>query len=806
MAFLENSAVLDRVEPLVDYDFEPVFYGDNLSAYNMLESGEVDAVLVMGISEALFDVYGEVKSEPFFPLVYNSASLSTHKPNLAPVITVVQKALQHESARGYLIELYKAGHNEYRRQKLFMKLTEDEIAYIENNPVIKIAAEYDNYPVSFYNSNEKKWQGAVFDVLREIEGFTGLSFEVANSPDKSFSELLGMLENGEVALISELLRTQEREGRFLWPNTPVMVDHSALISRSDHPNITLSEILNVKVGVTKGTAHVQLFRRWFPDHTKFFEYDSATEVWDALESGEIDMVMSKQNLFLSLSNYRERAGFKINVSFENYFPATFGLNQKEADLCAILDKTLVLFDTKRIAEDWTKRFLDYRYKMMEARLPWLVGATVLSLVTLALILTLFYRSRVEGKRLVKQQAAVEAANRAKSSFLANMNHEMRTPMNVIVGLTDLMLEEDDVPGKVKETLKKINIAANTLMGLVNDVLDISKAEAGKFDLTYVQYDMPNLLNDIITFNMIRIENKPVTFNFDINENVPCVILGDDLRIKQILNNLLSNAFKYTEKGSVTLGVDCRLDGNNVWLSFYVSDTGIGMRPEDTKKLFTDYNQIDTHANRKIKGTGLGLSITKRFVELMDGEISVESEYGKGTTFRVRIRQGFVTVKPIGKETVESLCSSLYSDKKKKVQEKPKRPDLSYARVLVVDDFPTNLDVAAGMLRKYKMQVDCVTGGQEAIDLIAAGKPVYDAIFMDHMMPGIDGVEATVRIRALGTGYAKKIPVIALTANAVAGTDQMFLDNGFNAFLPKPFNAATLDPVIQKWVRNRSREQ
>jgi signal transduction histidine kinase/CheY-like chemotaxis protein len=416
----------------------------------------------------------------------------------------------------------------------------------------------------------------------------------------------------------------------------------------------------------------------------------------------------------------------------------------------------------------------------------------------------FIRKSFREAALLKEIA--ESNSRAKSDFLANMSHEMRTPMNVIVGLTGLLLEEEE-PVNIKETLKKINTAGNTLMGLINDVLDISKVEAGKMELMPVKYDMSSVLNDIITLNTIRIADKPITFKLDIDENLSCSLIGDDLRIKQILNNLLSNAFKYTEKGTVILGASCRQeaaqDGSScesVWVTFYVSDSGIGIRKEDMAKLFTDYNQVDTKANRKIEGTGLGLSITKKIAELMDGEISVESEFGKGSTFRVRIRQGFVTNRTIGKETVENLSAFRYSNRKNLAQEKLVRSDLSHARVLVVDDFPTNLDVAAGMLRKYKMKVDCVLSGQKAIDLIAAGEPVYDAVFMDHMMPGMDGIEATVKIRALDTEYAKKIPIIALTANVVAGSEQMFLENGFNAFLPKPFNVISLDSVIQRWVK------
>jgi PAS domain S-box-containing protein len=403
-------------------------------------------------------------------------------------------------------------------------------------------------------------------------------------------------------------------------------------------------------------------------------------------------------------------------------------------------------------------------------------------------------------------ATAESALEAKNLFVANMNHEMRTPMNVIVGLTDLLLEEEDVSGSVKETLHKINTAGTTLMGLISDVLDISKIDAGKMELTPVQYDVSSFLNDIITLNVIRIEEKPIAFNLEISENLPRTLHGDDLRVKQILNNFLSNAFKYTKAGTITLSVDCQRDGDTVWTNFCVTDTGIGIRKEDIGKLFDDYHQVDAKANRRIDGTGLGLSIAKRFVEMMDGEITMESEYGKGTTFNVRIKQDFVTEEPIDKKTIESLRSFNYSDDKKKAQKRFERSDLSYARVLVVDDFPTNLDVAAGMLRKYKMKVDCVLSGQESIDLIAAGEPVYDAIFMDHMMPEMDGVEATKTIRALNTEYAKNITIIALTANAVTESEKMFLENGFNAFLPKPFNPMSLDPVVQRWIKDKGKEQ
>ena len=401
--------------------------------------------------------------------------------------------------------------------------------------------------------------------------------------------------------------------------------------------------------------------------------------------------------------------------------------------------------------------------------------------------------------------AMKSANQAKTNFLANMSHEMRTPLNVVVGLTDLRME-DELQEDIREDLKKINSAGAILLGLVNDVLDISKIEAGKLELIPEIYHSASLLNDIITLNMIRIESKPIDFVVNINENLPAQIYGDELRVKQIFNNLLSNAFKYTKEGTVTLTVNSiSITETDLYLSITVSDTGIGIRQEDLSKLFSEYNQVDTKANRKIEGTGLGLSITKNLVDLMDGKIKVESEYGKGTKFYVELKQYYVNEDILGKEISEKLGNRSFFEEKQLAANSILRPDLSYAKVLVVDDYPTNLDVASGMLKKYRMHVDCVQNGQAAIDLVKSGEPLYDAIFMDHMMPEMDGIEATRLIRLLDTEYSKNVPIISLTANALVGNEQMFLNEGFSAFLSKPINMLELDLIVKKWIRRNNQE-
>jgi signal transduction histidine kinase/CheY-like chemotaxis protein len=410
-------------------------------------------------------------------------------------------------------------------------------------------------------------------------------------------------------------------------------------------------------------------------------------------------------------------------------------------------------------------------------------------------------------------ALIEAqdANRAKTSFLAKMSHEMRTPLNAVIGLSELTLEDSILGDEVRGNLIKISNAGATLLSTVNDILDISKIEAGKFELVMEDYDIPSLINDAIAQSVMRIGGKPIKFILNICENLPTCLHGDEHRVKQIVNNLLSNAFKYTRQGTVELTVSCERERERekeiAWMTIRVSDTGIGIRKEDMERLFTDYAMMDVESNRKIEGTGLGLPITKNIAEMMGGAITVESEYRKGSVFTARFRQEFVNDAVIGAELAETLKSFRYSDEKRRQNSQIMRIDLSYARVLVVDDVPTNLDVAKGMLKPYGMQIDCVSRGQDAIDAVRAEKVRYNAIFMDHMMPEMSGIEAARIIREkVGTEYAKTVPIIALTANAIVGNDEMFLKNGFQAFISKPIEMPRLDTVLRQWVKDKDREE
>ncbi|MDR1745457.1 MAG: response regulator, partial [Planctomycetota bacterium] len=425
-------------------------------------------------------------------------------------------------------------------------------------------------------------------------------------------------------------------------------------------------------------------------------------------------------------------------------------------------------------------------------------------VVMAVIASGFIRKPFAEIAALKE--AAEANSRAKSGFLANMSHEIRTPLNAVVGLSELAMAEEKPGSERADKLEKIHSSGMTILNIINDILDISKVEAGKFEIIPAEYEVASMINDVVSQNAVRIGSKPIRFILDIDRNLPARLVGDELRVKQIINNLLSNAFKYTEEGMVTLGLLCEREGDGVVMTLRVADTGCGIREKDIDALFIDYARMDIETNRKIGGTGLGLPITKMLAEMMGGRVSVESDYGKGSVFTAVIRQRPAGDATIGAETAENLKRFRYAYDAQRAAGRLNRIQLPLARVLVVDDNITNLDIAKGIMKPYGMRVDCVTGGQQAVDAIRAGTPEYDAIFMDHMMPEMDGVEATRRIRALGTAYAENIPVIALTANALTGNEAMFLRNGFQAFISKPIDLARLDEVIRSFVRDRKGEE
>ncbi|MCL2210084.1 MAG: ATP-binding protein [Treponema sp.] len=392
------------------------------------------------------------------------------------------------------------------------------------------------------------------------------------------------------------------------------------------------------------------------------------------------------------------------------------------------------------------------------------------------------------------------ANEAKSNFLAKMSHEIRTPMNAILGIAEIQLRDGTLTSESEEAIRKIYESGDVLLNIINDILDLSKIEAGKMELIPVKYDIPSLINDTMQLNRLRYESKPIELFINVDENTPHYLLGDELRIKQVLNNIISNAFKYTDKGSVSLFVHSEtIDNNNenVTVVFRVCDTGQGMTKEQLEKLFDEYTRFNAKANRETVGTGLGMSITKHLLNLMNGEISVKSEKEKGSEFIVRIPQQRAGSEVCGKEITEKL--RVFNFRSATLTNKTQflREYMPYGSILVVDDVESNIYVTKGMLLPYGIKVDTASSGFEAIKKVEEGN-VYDIVFMDHMMPKMDGIETTKRIRDMGYNHT----IVALTANALIGRAEMFMKNGFDGFISKPIDSRELNLMLNELIRNK----
>jgi diguanylate cyclase (GGDEF)-like protein len=398
-AFMEGYTGADIAALIMESgSYEAIWVKDFEDAYNALENGDADAFIGASAFEAGLAAFGNVYSEDFFPLIFSAVSVATAKAGLEPVISLITRA-QRGGATPYLNHLYNQGYEAYKRNKLFMNLDKAERAYLQNAAPVPLAARYFNYPVDFYNPYKNKWEGLAFDILHEVEELTGLTFTVVNDKNTNLSELYEMVRIGKAYIVPELLISNERREHYIWAEHKFITDQYALVSKSQLPNVNANEIFNMRVGLIRNTVRAEVFRTWFSNAGNITEYDTDEEAMFAVERGEVDMVMSSKNRMISYLNYYGLSDYKANYLFNYPYEATFGFNKNQAILCSIVDKAIALIDTDVITEQWMTKTYDYKTKLMEARLPWLIGATALSLVVLILVLVLFFRNRSEGKRL-----------------------------------------------------------------------------------------------------------------------------------------------------------------------------------------------------------------------------------------------------------------------------------------------------------------------------------------------------------------------------------------------------------------------
>lgn len=390
-----------------------------------------------------------------------------------------------------------------------------------------------------------------------------------------------------------------------------------------------------------------------------------------------------------------------------------------------------------------------------------------------------------ASELEKAKIEAENANRAKSQFLARISHEIRTPINSVLGMNEMIIRESN-EGNIRQYAADVKDSSVLLLSLINEILDSSKIESGKMEIVPVNYELSSLLNDV--YNMINIKSreKGLELLFDVDPEMPNGCFGDDKRIRQILINLLTNGVKYTEKGSVTLSVKCRKDGENAVFCYSVKDTGIGIKNEDIGKIYDEFKRIDMERNKNIEGTGLGMPIVQRLLRLMDSEIVIKSEYEKGSEFSFELVQKIVNDEPIGNFREKSAAAS----EGKSTAASFTAPD---ARILVVDDYRMNLKVFRALMKQTEAQILEADSGQACIEILKNRR--VDLVFLDHMMPGMDGIETLHKIRE--NKLCEGVPIIMLTANAIAGDREKYIAEGFNDFLSKPIIVEKLNAMVVK---------
>ena len=914
--FMEGSTLMDSVTAvLAPGSYEAIVARDHETVYEMLESEEADAYIGNNIVESAFDPYGGIVTEDFLPLTITPVSLAAEYPALAPVISVVTKALA-SGAYKHLTGLYIQGYEDYRKNKFLTQLSHKERVYVRNTPEIPFAAQSMFYPVSFYNTNDRKWEGIIFDVLDEMEKLTGFKFRLINNEKANMPELLKLLEDGTAYCMPNLIKSDDRAESFIWPNTMYLSDRFALLSKRSYPNIELNEIPFARVGYDRASVFGDLFRTWFPNAVNAAEYPSTDDAFMALERGEIDLVMSSQSRLTALTNYYELSDYKANYLFSANIDSSFGFNQNQAVLCSIIDKALPLIGTDRIVEQWMSRTYNIETMRLREQRPWLIGLLVLILCVLILLIVLFERSRLAGKRLenlvqertyafelqtavlttlfnsipdliftldtslrftqcnksflehfgltreyiinkgedglgisaeltaehnlwnrrvidecrkftfeeripavngaipvyetvkaplvldgdiigvlgiahdITQRKEMEeaalAASRSKSAFLANMSHEIRTPMNSIIGFSELAMD-GEASEKTREYLTKIQTNAEWLLQIINDILDISKIESGKMELENIPFDIHELFESCRTLIMPKAVEKGISLQFYAEPSVGKRPLGDPTRLRQILVNLLSNAVKFTNSGTVKVLTEIKeKDEKTVTFHFEIKDSGIGMNGEQIKKIFEPFIQAEIGTTRKYGGTGLGLAISKNFIELMGGNLVVESALGIGSKFSFDL-----TFDTIDIDDYEAL-------EQKTVLNEIEKPVFD-GEVLLCEDNVMNQQVICEHLARVGLKATVAENGKIGVEMVQRrkekGEKQFDLIFMDIHMPVMDGVEAAVKIIELGT----QTPVIAMTANIMSNDREIYKTSGMHDCIGKPFTSQELWRCLVKYL-------
>jgi signal transduction histidine kinase/CheY-like chemotaxis protein len=799
--FMKGTTTEALVSPYIRQKYDSVVIANYTETYQKLILKEIDALFMDETVEGIFQSYGNLIIEDFLPLTYNTVSMATRDPKLAPIISVVEKYLHYAGSYRFA-QMYEAGNKEYLRHYLTSRLTEEEADYVlahqsEENAV-PVSIESDNYPISFYNETEGEWQGIAVDMIDELEQLTGLDFVYANTPRDEWGTVINMLQEHTASMTTKLIRSAARERDYLLANTPYLIDYYAFISNSSYQDVTLSDIPYKRVGLVQGTAYADIFRELFPGHQGTVEYKNRLDAIAALEKDEIDLLMGTRNLLLSITNYMERAGYKANLVLHRPYESLFGFNREERILCSIVNKAQGLIDTERVVDNWTRRVFDYSGALAKAQKPYFIGLSVALGLILLLLTIILLRNRQMAAQLeatVRQRTheleiqtgAARVASRAKGEFLARMSHEIRTPLNAVIGMTEIARRSGTLEKK-DASLEKIAAASQHLLGILNDVLDMSKIESGKFVIAHEPFMLRAAMEEVENIILQRCEEKRIAFKSDFTGlDGDTGVLGDKLRLKQVLINLLGNAVKFTPDGgrirfSAVRAEPASPEEGKIRVHFIVSDSGIGIKREQMENLFIAFEQVDSTISPRFGGTGLGLAISQNLIKQMGGLITVESVFREGSTFEFTLDLDIA--EGIKRETDRIVKAVQFPGK----------------HILLAEDIAINRMILSELLADTKLVIDEAADGQDVLKIFANSKPgYYSLIFMDVQMPNMDGHEATRRIRLLNRKDAQTIPIIAMTANAYREDIDRALAAGMNDHLAKPVDISEVLKTLDKWL-------
>ncbi|MCL1884879.1 MAG: ATP-binding protein, partial [Defluviitaleaceae bacterium] len=764
-------------------EFESFYAYTSAEAAELLNSGVIDAFVGDGEISLSMDLpYFHI--EPFYPFMFAYATLSTPNPTLAPVIDVVQLALDN-GGMNILAQLYAEGKQDAARYRMSLLLTEEERAFIRNNPIIPISAHGNGYPVSFYNEWEGEIQGIAHDVLRRIESITGLTFEINYPETRNLTGVRNLVQSGDVYLSAGVFRLGTGDSSYMM-STEIFSDNFIFMSHADMPTIGINSVIYMNVGLVGGSFYEEAFLDMFTNHSHITRFNLHEDMLDALESGEIDLVFTNTRRLLQAMHFFERPNFRANIAFDRPYHVAFAINNDMELLASIVNKALSTINTQAISDDWTNRTFDFNLRMLQAQRPWLIGTAILSVVILVLSIAVFkYRraqeeSERQRKRIneLSRIKIAEESNHAKSRFLAHMSHEIRTPMNAIIGMTEIAKKSGELDKK-DYCLNKISKASGHLLSIINDILDMSKIEANNFSLNPRPMNFTKVVHESVSVLALEMEKKKIHFTITLDEKIPEFIISDQLRLSQVFINLLSNAIKFTnEHGYVSLNAILGIEDT---LRIEVADDGIGIPKDMQKSVFDAFEQGDATLLHSIGGVGLGLSITKQIVKKMGGDIWLISNEGLGSRFTIEI-----PFKPTSQEKTHTKKTNTLD-----------RAILKGHTLLMVEDIEVNREIISFLLEETGIEVVCAENGEKAVQLFSADQGRFDIIFMDLQMPVMDGFEATRRIRALNTPASENVPIIALTANAFKEDINACLEVGMNDHIGKPIDGnVILDKLIK----------